>query len=35
MKNETLNPTARVWVVCDYEALPCQITNNLNTSTND
>ena len=27
--------TVRVWVVWDYEALPCQITNNLNTRYND
>jgi len=27
--------TFRVWVVWDYEALPYQIINNLNTSTND
>ncbi len=30
-----LHITMRVWVVLDYEALPCQITNNLNASTND
>lgn len=27
--------TFRVWVVWDYEALPCQNNNNLNTRTND
>jgi hypothetical protein len=27
--------TFRVWVVWEYEALPYQISNNLNTSTND
>lgn len=26
--------TVRVWVVWDYEALPCQISNNLNTRMN-